>query len=54
MLLRKCKNCGRYTCKIFCPVCGKKTEKAAPPKYYRKHIKYLIQKIDYETRGNSI
>ena len=29
----KCPNCGRYTLKKVCPVCGSKTVSSKPPKY---------------------
>ncbi|MEM5815784.1 MAG: RNA-protein complex protein Nop10 [Candidatus Aenigmatarchaeota archaeon] len=33
MKMRKCGNCGRYTFKEICPVCGSKTFNPEPPKY---------------------
>ncbi|MBO8182177.1 MAG: RNA-protein complex protein Nop10 [Archaeoglobus sp.] len=31
--LRKCSECGRYTLKEICPVCGAKTFNPAPPRF---------------------
>ena len=32
-LLRKCPNCGTYTPKEVCPVCGERTVSAHPPRF---------------------
>ncbi|MBP1912182.1 RNA-protein complex protein Nop10 [Thermococcus stetteri] len=45
--IRKCPNCGRYTLKEICPVCGSKTKVAHPPRFspedpygeYRRRLK---------------
>ncbi|AJC72091.1 ribosome biogenesis protein Nop10 [Thermococcus guaymasensis DSM 11113] len=31
--IRKCPECGRYTLKEICPVCGAKTKVAHPPRF---------------------
>jgi len=50
--IMKCPNCGRYTLKKVCPVCGSKTVSSKPPKYspndkyesYRRKMKELERK----------
>ncbi|ASI98170.1 RNA-protein complex protein Nop10 [Thermococcus celer] len=45
--IRKCPECGRYTLKEVCPVCGAKTKVAHPPRFspedpygeYRRRLK---------------
>lgn len=47
--MRKCLNCGRYTLKEVCPVCGSRTICPHPPRFspedryvsYRVAAKYL-------------
>ncbi len=34
--IRKCPNCGRYTLKEVCPVCGSETKVAHPPRASRR------------------
>ncbi len=50
-LMRRCDNCGRYTFKEVCPVCGSKTRVPHPPRFspedkyvaYRVKVKYGIE-----------
>jgi len=50
-LMRRCDNCGRYTFKEKCPVCGSPTRVPHPPRFspedkyvkYRLMIKYNIK-----------
>ena len=45
--IMKCPNCGRYTLKEVCPVCGSETKVAHPPRFspedpygkYRRRLK---------------
>ncbi|HWQ44997.1 MAG TPA: RNA-protein complex protein Nop10 [Methanosarcina barkeri] len=34
--IRKCKNCGRYTLREFCPVCGGEAFSAHPARFSPK------------------
>ncbi|MCX8208197.1 MAG: RNA-protein complex protein Nop10 [Sulfolobales archaeon] len=42
--MRKCSNCGRYTLKEHCPVCGSKTSVASPPRFspVDRYVKYRV------------
>ncbi len=33
VIMRKCANCGRYTLKEKCPICGGKTYMPIPPRF---------------------
>ncbi len=45
--IKKCPNCGQYTLKEVCPICGEKTKVAHPPRFspedpygkYRRRLK---------------
>ncbi len=47
--MRRCVNCGRYTLKEVCPVCGSRTISPHPPRFspvdkyvgYRVSVKYM-------------
>ena len=43
-LMRRCPNCGRYTFKETCPVCGGKTVVPHPPRFSPedRFVKYRI------------
>ena len=43
-LMRRCPNCGRYTFKEVCPVCGSKTVVPHPPRFSPedKFVKYRV------------
>ncbi|NPA85244.1 MAG: RNA-protein complex protein Nop10 [Crenarchaeota archaeon] len=43
-LMRKCLNCGRYTFKDECPVCGSRTVVPHPPRFSPedRYVKYRI------------
>ncbi len=43
-LMRRCPNCGRYTFKEVCPVCGNETVVPHPPRFSPedKYVKYRI------------
>ncbi len=43
-LMRRCPNCGRYTFKEVCPVCGSETVVPHPPRFSPedKYVKYRI------------
>ena len=51
MYIRKCKKCGRYTLKEYCPVCGAKTIDPSPPRYspedpYGKYRRIYKKKLN--------
>ncbi|WP_456472151.1 RNA-protein complex protein Nop10 [Methanocaldococcus sp.] len=51
MKIKKCPNCGRYTLKDTCPICGEKTYHPKPPKFsledrwgeYRRKMKRALK-----------
>jgi len=53
--IRKCCDCGRYTLKIKCPVCGGRTIMSIPPKFspedpYGKYRRKLRREIGFFIR----
>ncbi|WP_075050219.1 RNA-protein complex protein Nop10 [Ignicoccus islandicus] len=52
-LMRQCPNCGRYTFKETCPVCGTPTKVPHPPRFSPedKYVKYRIM-AKYLQNGN--
>ena len=47
MRMRKCPNCGRYTLKDICPVCGVKTVLPIPPKFSPED-RYVAYRVKYK------
>ncbi|MEM0025082.1 MAG: RNA-protein complex protein Nop10 [Zestosphaera sp.] len=53
-LMRKCLNCGRYTLKEVCPVCGSQTTCPHPPRFSPrdKYVSYRVL-AKYSSSGES-
>ncbi|MFN3267683.1 MAG: RNA-protein complex protein Nop10 [Zestosphaera sp.] len=54
-LMRKCLNCGRYTLKEVCPVCGSRTVCPHPPRFSPKdkYVRYRVLAKYSSSEGSS-
>jgi H/ACA ribonucleoprotein complex subunit 3 len=52
--MRRCVNCGRYTLKEACPVCGSRTVCPHPPRFspVDKYVSYRVS-VKYLSSGSS-
>ncbi len=60
-IMRRCPECGRYTMKEVCPVCGVKTYVPHPPRFspedkyvkYRLMMKLMAQRSSEDKAANA-